>query len=115
MRSIYINSMKEMFMQIPQTMIKSLTPKQKFQNLMTDIGGEWYMEKCAKGLPPLRIPQLSKNHKRNRFKFKKNYIKLISGGMVVNSNYIETSLNGWIQNLSSNGINPIQFIQKSYT
>ena len=35
----YINAMKEMFKQIPQTTIKALTPKQKFQKLMTDIGG----------------------------------------------------------------------------
>ena len=35
----YINAMKDMFKQIPQTMIKALTPKQKFQKLMTDIGG----------------------------------------------------------------------------
>ena len=40
----YITSMKEMFKKIPLTMIKALTPKQKFQKLMTDIGG-WYMEK----------------------------------------------------------------------
>ena len=26
-------------------MIKALTPKQKFQKLMTEIGGGWYMEK----------------------------------------------------------------------
>ena len=29
--------MKDMFKQIPQTMIKSLTPKQKVQKLMTDL------------------------------------------------------------------------------
>ena len=34
-------------------MIKALTPK-KFQTVMTDIGGGWYMEKSAKGLPQLR-------------------------------------------------------------
>ena len=27
---------------------------------MTDIGGGWYMEKSAKGIPPLRITKLSK-------------------------------------------------------
>ena len=40
----YVNSMKEMFNQIPLTMSKELTQKQKFQKLMTDIGGGWYME-----------------------------------------------------------------------
>ena len=34
-----------MFMQIPQNVEIALTPKEKFQKLMTDIGGEWYMEK----------------------------------------------------------------------
>ena len=41
----YITAMNEMFKQIPQTMSKPLTPKQKFQKLMTDIGGGWYMGK----------------------------------------------------------------------
>ena len=40
--------MKYMFNKIPQTMIKSLTPKQKVQKLMTDIGGGWYMEKVLR-------------------------------------------------------------------
>ena len=56
----YINDMKDIFKQISQTMITSLTPKHKVQKLMTDIGGGWYMGKTAKGLPPLRIPTLSK-------------------------------------------------------
>ena len=33
-----------MFKQIPQTIKIELTPKQKVQKLMTDIGGGWYME-----------------------------------------------------------------------
>ena len=41
----YITTMKDMFKKIPQTMIKSLTPKQKFQKLMIDIGGGLYTEK----------------------------------------------------------------------
>ena len=41
----YINAMKDMLKQIPQTIKISLTPKQKVQKLMTDIGGGWYMEK----------------------------------------------------------------------
>ena len=93
-------------------MIKSLTPKQKVQKLMADIGGGWYIEKSAKGITPLNISKLSKNHNRSRMKFKKNYMKLISGGNIGDSNYIGTSLNGWIQKLSSKGINPIQFLQK---
>ena len=34
--------MKEMFKQISLTMIKVLTPKQKVQKIMTEIGGGWY-------------------------------------------------------------------------
>ena len=56
----YINAMKDMFKQIPQTIIKALTPKQKVQKLMIKIGCGWYMGKSSKGLPPLRRPKLSK-------------------------------------------------------
>ena len=42
----YINSMKEMFMQIPQNFEIALTPKEKIQKLMTDIRGGWYIKKC---------------------------------------------------------------------
>ena len=66
---------------------------------MKDIGGGWYMEKSAKGLPPLSRTKLSKKHKKGRMKFKKNYMKLISGGMIGDSNCIGTNLNGWIQNI----------------
>ena len=55
-----------MFRQIPQTIKIALTPKQKFQKIMTDIGGRWYMEKSARGLPPLRRTKLSKNHKKGK-------------------------------------------------
>ena len=56
----YITAMKYVFKKIPQTMIKALTPKEKIQKLMADIGGGWYMEKSAKGLPPLKRKKLSK-------------------------------------------------------
>ena len=42
---IYNKAMKEMSKQIPITMIKSLSPKQKVQKIMTEIGGGWYMGK----------------------------------------------------------------------
>ena len=45
---VCINGMKEMLKKIPQTMSKALTPKQKFQKLMTDIGGGCYMEKVLR-------------------------------------------------------------------
>ena len=50
--------MKEMFKQTPPTIKKALTPK-KVHKPMTDIGGGWYIEKSAKGLPPFRITKLS--------------------------------------------------------
>ena len=84
-----------MFKQIPLTMIKALTQKQKVQKLMTEIGGGWYMEKIAKGLPPLRRTKISKNHKI-RMELKK-YMRLISGGTIVNSDDTGTILNGLIQ------------------
>ena len=40
--------------------IKPFIEKQKVQKPMTEIRGGWYMEKFAKGLPPLRRPKLSK-------------------------------------------------------
>ena len=49
-----------MFIQITQNFEISLTPKEKIQKLMTDIGGGWYMEKSARGLPPLNRTKLSK-------------------------------------------------------
>ena len=83
-----------MFKQIRQTIKKSLTPKQKVQKLMIDIGGGCYMEKSAKGLPPLSRTKLSKNQNKGRMKFKNIYMKLISGGMIGNSDCIGTNLNG---------------------
>ena len=56
----YINAMKVMFRQIPHTIKIALTPKQKFQKIMIDIGGEWYMGKNTRGLPPLSTNKLSK-------------------------------------------------------
>ena len=44
-RVAYSTDMKEMFKQIHTTMTKPLSPRQKFQKLMTEIGGGWYMGK----------------------------------------------------------------------
>ena len=41
----YITATKNMFKQIPLTVIKALTPQQQKQKLMTEIGGGWYMKK----------------------------------------------------------------------
>ena len=61
---------------------------------MTKIGGGWYMKKITKGLTPLRIPKLSKKAQEKQDEIKNIYMKLISGGIIGNSNYIGTSLNG---------------------
>ena len=82
---------------------------------MTDSGVGWYMGKSAKGLPPLKRSKISKKSQEKQDEIKKNYMKLISGGMIGDYNYIGTSLNGWIQNISSKGINPVQFLQNSFT
>ena len=60
-----------MFKQIPQTIKKSLTPKRKVQKLMTYIGGGWYMEKSAMGLPSLRRTKLSKRSQERQDEIKK--------------------------------------------
>ena len=63
--------MKYISKQIPLTMKKALTPKQKVQKLMTDIGGGWYMGKSAKGLPPLSRTKLVKKSQENQDEIKK--------------------------------------------
>ena len=69
----HITAMKEISKKIPLTMIKALNQKQKVQKLMTEIGGGWYMEKSAKGLPLLRISTLSKKPQDKEDEIKKNY------------------------------------------
>ena len=49
--------------------------------------------KIAKGVPPLRRSTLSKKS-QDKEDENKNYMRLISGGNIINSNYIGTSLNG---------------------
>ena len=56
-------------------MSQPLTQKQKVQKLMTDIGCGWYMKISDKGIPPLRRPKLSKNHKKSRMRIKKKQYK----------------------------------------
>ena len=67
----YVNAMADMFKQIPLTIKKALTPKQKVQKLMTDICGGWYMGKSAKGLPPLSRTKLVKKSQENQDEIKK--------------------------------------------
>ena len=60
-----------MFKEIPQTMKKAPTPKQKVQKPMTDIGGGWYMEKSAKRISPLRRTNLSKKSQEKQDEIQK--------------------------------------------
>ena len=49
MRSeMYNKAMKDMFKQIPLTMINAIIPKQKVQEPITEIGGGWYMVKVVR-------------------------------------------------------------------
>ena len=45
---------------------------------------------------------------------KRNYMKLIGGGIIGNSNYIGTILNGLILNLTPKQLNPFVSPQKKY-
>ena len=90
--------MVNMFKKIPQNVEKSLTTREKNQKLITDIEGGWFLEKGAKGLPPLKRTKLSKKAQERHDLIKTNFFNLIGGGMIGNSNYIGTCLNGLIQN-----------------
>ena len=79
---------------------------------MTDIGGGWYMGKSARGLPPLRRTKISKNAQERQNEIQRKYMKLISGGMIVNYNCIGTNLNWLILNLTPKELNPFLFLQK---
>ena len=65
---------------------------------MIDIGGVWYLKKWEKGLPPLKRTKQSKKAQERHDLISKNFMTLIGGGMIGNSNYIGTCLNGLIQN-----------------
>ena len=70
---------------------------------MTEIGGGWYMKKITKGIPPLKIPTLCKKSQEKEEEIRKIYMKLIDIGIIGNSNYIGTILNGLTQEVKSKG------------
>ena len=41
--------------------------------MITDIGGGWYLEKCQKGLPPLKRTKLGKKAKKRQDLIKKEF------------------------------------------
>ena len=67
--------------------------------------------KVSKVLPLLRGPKLIKKHNRSRMKLK-NYMKIISGGMVFNC--IGSSLNGLIQEVTSK-VKTLSIFFKNFT
>ena len=69
--------MVEMFKTIPQNVGKPLTTREKNQKLITDIGGGWYLEKCEKGLPPLKRTILSKKAQERKDILKKKLFQSI--------------------------------------
>ena len=81
---------------------------------MTDIGGGWYMEKSARGLTPLRRTKLSKKSQERQDEIQKNYMKLISCGMIGNSNCIGTNLNGLILNITPEIVKPFSVSSKTF-
>ena len=66
----YSIAMEDMFKQIPQNVEKALTSSEKEKKLMTDIGGGWYLKKCARGLPPLKRTKLSKKEQERHYYIK---------------------------------------------
>ena len=63
--------MVEMFKTIPKNDGIPMTSKEKNQKLITDIGGGWYLEKCKKGLPPLKGTELGKKAQKRQDLIKK--------------------------------------------
>ena len=106
--------MVKMFKTILQNVEKPLTLREKNQKLITDIGGGWCLEKCEKGLPPLKRTEISKKAQERDDIIFKNFLNIIGGGIIGNSNCIGTSLNRLILNQTPKELNPIQFLQKSY-
>ena len=51
-------------------------------------------EQITKRLPPLRRTKLSKKSQERKDEIQKKDMKLISGGIIVNSNFIGTNFNG---------------------
>ena len=54
-------------MQIPHNIEIALTPREKIQKLLTDIGGGWYMKKSVRVLPPLKRTKLSKKAQERQY------------------------------------------------
>ena len=64
------------------------------------VDGLW--QKVLGDYHHLREQNGGKNHKKGMIIFKRKYMKLVGEGMIGNSDYIGTSLNGLILNLPQN-------------
>ena len=62
--------MVKMLKTIPQNVENPLTRREKNQKLITYIGGGWYLEKFAKGPPPLKRKKLSKKAQKRDYLIK---------------------------------------------
>ena len=71
--------------------------------------------KIDRGIPPSRRTKLTKKAQERQDEIQKNYMKLISGGMIGNSNYIGTILNELILNITPKELKSFMFLQKSFT
>ena len=107
---MYNKAMKDIFKQIPTTMSKPLSPKKTSINLWQKWVVDSIWKKIGNGLPPLMISTISKKSQDKEDEIE-NYMKLISGGIIGNFNYIGTILNGLIQEVKSKGKKPIHFLQ----
>ena len=105
--------MVEMFKKLPQNVGKPLTTREKNRKLITDTGGGWYLEKCQKGLPPLKRTKLSKKAQKRHDIIKKNSFNIICGGMIGDSKYIGTCLNGLIRKQHLKELNLFIFLKKA--
>ena len=52
-----------------------MTSGEKNKKLITDIGGGWYLEKCQKGLSPLKRTKLGKMAKKRQDLIKNELFK----------------------------------------
>ena len=69
----------------------------------------------ARGLPPLRRTKLSKESQERQDEMFKNYMRLIGGGTIGNSNCIGTNLNSLILNITPKELSNFLLFQKDFT
>ena len=91
----YKTAMGHLFKNISVTNNNLLTQKQRYTRTIEDTSGQWFIEKNAKGIPPLERNTLGKKPNKRMMKLNLNCMMIIGGGMIGDSNYIGTCLNGF--------------------